>query len=65
MSTHEGHDIIILEGACANETSLVILDILDVFAQKFGVIYNSYIVYFIDSDQNNYAVIILTAVVFT
>lgn len=38
-STLEGHDIVILEGACANETSLVILDILDVFAQKFGVIY--------------------------
>ena len=39
-STLEGHEVI-LEGACANETGLVILDILDVFAQKFGVIYGS------------------------
>jgi len=38
--TQEVDDIVILEGACANETSLVILDILDVFAQKFGVMHS-------------------------
>ena len=53
-STHEGHDIVALEGACANETGLVILDILDVFAQKFEV------VYFIVSDHKcSYVVVIL------
>lgn len=40
-STQEVHDTVILEGACANETSLVILDILDAFSQKFVVIYNN------------------------
>ena len=40
--TTEVNDAIILEGACANETSLVILDILDVFAQKFEVVQISY-----------------------
>ena len=38
--TQEVDDAIILEGACANETSLVILDILDVFAHRFGVIHS-------------------------
>jgi len=29
--------VVCLEAACANEVSLIILDILDLFAQKFGV----------------------------
>lgn len=41
-ATAEVTNVVILEGACANETSLVILDILDAFAQKFEVIQNSW-----------------------
>ena len=34
-------NVVCLEAACANEVSLIILDILDIFAQKFGVSGNS------------------------
>jgi len=36
-----------LEAACTNEVSLIILDILDVFAQKFGVSELMILLYFI------------------
>ena len=39
-------NLICLEAACANEVSLIILDILDVFAQKFGVSGTSVLCYY-------------------